>query len=70
MYSTASVSPAASRVRQTPAGQQKNRSEPPLRRRFEEKGALSDFVKEIPILMVLDAHPGLTGAMYCLAHRY
>jgi glucokinase len=42
----------------------------PLRRRFEEKGALSDFVKEIPILMVLDAHPGLTGAMYCLAQRY
>jgi glucokinase len=42
----------------------------PLRRRFEEKGALSDFVKEIPILMVLDAHPGLTGAMYCLARRY
>ena len=39
----------------------------PLRRRFEEKGALSDYVKEIPILMVLDAQPGLTGAMYCLA---
>ena len=39
----------------------------PLRRRFEEKGDLSDYVKEIPILIVLDTEPGLTGAMYCLA---
>ncbi len=39
----------------------------PLRRRFEEKGDLSNYVKEIPILMVLDTQPGLTGAMYCLA---
>ena len=41
----------------------------PLRRRFEEKGDLSDYVKEIPILVVLDSQPGLTGAMYCLAER-
>lgn len=39
----------------------------PLRRRFEEKGDLSDYVREIPLLIVLDTQPGLTGAMYCLA---
>lgn len=39
----------------------------PLRRRFEEKGDLSGYVKEIPLLIILDAEPGLTGAMHCLA---
>ena len=41
----------------------------PLRRRFEEKGDLSDYVKKIPILMVLDPQPGLAGAMHCLAEQ-
>ena len=34
----------------------------PLRRRFEEKGILSDYLKSIPLLIVKDDNPGLAGA--------
>ncbi len=33
----------------------------PLRRRFEEKGILSDYLKSIPLLIVKDDNPGLAG---------
>ena len=33
----------------------------PLRRRFEEKGILSDYLKNIPLLIVKDDNPGLAG---------
>lgn len=39
----------------------------PLRRRFEEKGVMSDYLKPIPILVVQDAEPGLIGAQACLS---
>ncbi len=38
----------------------------PLRRRFEERGQMSDYVAQIPILLVADPHPGLLGAFHCL----
>lgn len=38
----------------------------PLRRRFEEKGAMSDYVKEIPIFVIAEENPGLQGAAHCL----
>ena len=41
----------------------------PLRRRFEEKGLLSAFVKDIPIWVINDSHPGLLGARCCLFNR-
>jgi glucokinase len=34
----------------------------PLRRRFEERGALSSYVADIPLWIILDAEPGLLGA--------
>ncbi|NKC01616.1 MAG: glucokinase [Pseudomonadales bacterium] len=38
----------------------------PLRRRFEEKGLMSDYVKGIPIQIVTETEPGLIGAYHCL----
>ncbi len=38
----------------------------PVRRRFEEKGAMSDYVKDIPLYVVTEAQPGLEGALHCL----
>lgn len=35
----------------------------PLRRRFEERGMMTDVVRGIPIWVVLDANPGLAGAI-------
>ncbi len=35
----------------------------PLRRRFDEKGMLSDYLKSIPLLIVKDDNPGLVGAL-------
>ncbi len=40
-----------------------------LRRRFDERGLMSDFVKQIPILVILDQEPGLIGAARCLHAR-
>ncbi|MEQ8486983.1 MAG: glucokinase [Pseudomonadales bacterium] len=34
----------------------------PLRRRFEERGAMTALVREMPLLLILDPAPGLTGA--------
>ena len=33
-----------------------------FRQRFEDRGRMTDFVKQIPTLLVLDPEPGLTGA--------
>jgi glucokinase len=38
----------------------------PLRRRFEERGALADYVADIPMWIIMDAYPGLVGAWECL----
>jgi glucokinase len=38
----------------------------PLRRRFEERGALSSYVRDIPLWIILDPDPGLLGALACL----
>lgn len=33
-----------------------------MRRRFEERAELADFVTDIPLYLILDEHPGLAGA--------
>ncbi len=38
----------------------------PLRRRFEERDELEAFVRDIPIYIIMDREPGLTGAFACL----
>lgn len=38
----------------------------PLRRRFEERGDLSAYVQQIPLLVVTEPEPGIIGAAYCL----
>jgi glucokinase len=38
----------------------------PLRRRFEERSGLPEFVADIPLFLILDDNPGLTGAAVCL----
>lgn len=38
----------------------------PLRRRFEERGELAEYVASVPIWIILDAQPGLVGALECL----
>ena len=38
----------------------------PLRRRFEERGKLADYVADIPLWIMLDSQPGLVGAFECL----
>ncbi len=39
----------------------------PLRRRFDERGDLSAYVQEIPLLVVTEPEPGILGAVHCLA---
>ena len=34
----------------------------PLRRRFEERGVMAEFVRDIPLYLILDPAPGLLGA--------
>ena len=41
----------------------------PLRRRFEERGALSDYVSKIPIVISADKNLGLLGAANFAAQR-
>jgi len=41
----------------------------PLRRRFEERGALADYAARIPLYVILDEDPGLLGALACLPFR-
>jgi len=38
----------------------------PLRRRFEERGAMSEWIGQIPIMVILEPEPGLLGAARCL----
>ena len=38
----------------------------PLRRRFDERGDLSDYAKAIPLYVVMDEQPGLLGARHTL----
>ena len=38
----------------------------PLRRRFEERGRLTDYAASIPLKVILDEDPGLLGALACL----
>ena len=38
----------------------------PMRRRFEERGAMTEFVKPIPLLVITEPEPGLLGAARCL----
>lgn len=38
----------------------------PLRRRFDERAVLGDYVREIPVYVVTEQHPGLRGALACL----
>ena len=38
----------------------------PLRRRFEERGDLSAYVQQIPLLVVTEKEPGIIGAAHCL----
>ena len=37
-----------------------------LRRRFDERGDLSDYARAIPLFVVMDEHPGLLGARQTL----
>lgn len=39
----------------------------PLRRRFDERAELSDYVADIPLNLILDEDPGLFGAGICLS---
>lgn len=41
----------------------------PMRRRFEERGALSAYASDMPIFIILDENPGLLGALACLQFR-
>lgn len=41
----------------------------PMRRRFEERGVMSPMVRPIPLYLILDPAPGLTGALLCLRDR-
>jgi len=41
----------------------------PLRRRFEERGAMSDFVRAIPLMIIVEPQPGLLGAARCLQRK-
>ena len=38
----------------------------PMRRRFEERVELESLVAAIPLFLILDPYPGLTGALACL----
>ena len=41
----------------------------PLRRRFDERGAMTEAVRDIPLYLILDDAPGLKGALACLRDR-
>lgn len=42
--------------------------ESPLRRRFEERGPMSELVRKVPLYLICDPDPGLSGALACLRH--
>ncbi len=37
-----------------------------MRRRFEERGAMSEMARAAPLYLILDPAPGLIGALACL----
>ena len=39
----------------------------PMRRRFDEKGQMADYVADIPLLLIAEEQPGLLGARACAA---
>ena len=39
----------------------------PMRRRFEERGVMTEYVARIPIYLIDEPAPGLVGALHCLA---
>jgi len=41
----------------------------PMRRRFDERGMLTDVIREVPLYLVLDELPGLKGALRYLQLR-
>jgi glucokinase len=41
-------------------------SQPPFRRRFEERGPVFDLARAIPSYVIMDRDPGLLGALECL----
>ncbi|NIP14528.1 MAG: glucokinase [Pseudomonadales bacterium] len=41
----------------------------PLRRRFEERGVLTDYAARLPLYIIEDEFPGLLGAVACLADQ-
>lgn len=38
----------------------------PMRRRFDERGRMADLVRAIPLYLIEDAEPGMTGALACV----
>jgi glucokinase len=43
----------------------------PFRRRFEERGMMTDVIRNIPVWVVMDANPGLVGAArYAARHGF
>ncbi|MFW6093366.1 MAG: ROK family protein [Pseudomonadota bacterium] len=41
-------------------------AESPLRRRFDERGAMTGLIREVPLYLILDDCPGLVGALAML----
>lgn len=41
----------------------------PLRRRFNERAGLADYVKDIPLFVITEENPGLRGALAALEER-
>lgn len=41
----------------------------PLRRRFEERGVLTDYAARLPLYVIEDEYPGLLGAVACLTDQ-
>ena len=43
-------------------------AESPMRRRFEERAGLEDYVRDLPLYIVGDDNPGLIGALACIGN--
>src|SRR5690606_31087302 len=43
--------------------------ESPMRRRFEERGRMSDMVRPIPLFLIEEDSPGMIGALYWVRDR-
>lgn len=42
----------------------------PLRRRFDERGPMTERIREVPLYLIRDPAPGLLGALACLADHH